>query len=182
MNTVLSVVKSNPSRSSKWLAGILGNRQWTTSSVSCSLSSASVPQIVEETKEQKKELDKLYRLLEVEVRGNDPAVLKSYSWFATTAARELGIRVGECWAQRKPIHERMTLLKSVHIYKKHRVQYEVRTYFRFMQFHQLTGSTSDTFLEYIQRNLPEGVAMKVTKARLEPLPEHLMGKNQTMAV
>lgn len=43
------------------------------------------------------------------------------------------------------------------------VQYEFRTYFRFMQFHRLTGSTADTFLEYIQRNLPEGVAMKVTK-------------------
>lgn len=41
------------------------------------------------------ELDKLYRMVEVEVRGNDPAVLKSYSWFAKTAAEELGITVGE---------------------------------------------------------------------------------------
>ena len=32
-----------------------------------------------------------------------------------------------------------------------------------MTFERLTGSTADTFLEYIQRNLPEGVAMKVTK-------------------
>jgi hypothetical protein len=32
-----------------------------------------------------------------------------------------------------------------------------------MTFEKLTGSTADTFLEYIQRNLPEGVAMKVTK-------------------
>ena len=31
------------------------------------------------------------------------------------------------------------------------------------QMEHLTGSTADTFLEYIQRNLPEGVAMKVTK-------------------
>ena len=31
------------------------------------------------------------------------------------------------------------------------------------QVEKLTGSTADTFLEYIQRNLPEGVAMKVTK-------------------
>lgn len=28
---------------------------------------------------------------------------------------------------------------------------------------KLTESTALTFLEYIQRNLPEGVAMKVTK-------------------
>lgn len=57
----------------------------------------------------------------------------------------------------------MTLLKSKHVHKKHRVQYEIRTYFRFLDFLKLTGSTADTFLEYAQRNLPEGVAMKVTK-------------------
>lgn len=39
----------------------------------------------------------------------------------------------------------------------------VRTYYRHMTFHNLTGSTADTFMEYVQRNLPEGVAMKVTK-------------------
>ena len=57
----------------------------------------------------------------------------------------------------------MTLLKSIHIYKKHRVQYEIRTYFRHMTFERLTESTAGTFLEYIQRNVPEGVAVKVTK-------------------
>lgn len=65
------------------------------------------------------------------------------------------------------MHERLTVLKSVHVHKKHRVQYETRTYYRFMDFAKLTGSTADTFLEYIQRNLPEGVAMKVTKVRLD---------------
>lgn len=67
----------------------------------------------------------------------------------------------------------MTLLKSVFIYKKHRVQYEIRTYYRFMHFHRLTGSTADTFLEYIQRNLPEGVGMKATRIEVQPLPDHL---------
>lgn len=122
---------------------------------------------------KKEELDKLYKMVEVEVRGHDPAVLKSYSWFATTAANELGITVGECWTPRKAKHERLILLKSVHIYKKHRVQYEFRTYFRFMQFLRLTGSTADTFLEYIQRNLPEGVAMKATRVELTSLPSHI---------
>lgn len=64
---------------------------------------------------------------------------------------------------RKPIHERLTVLKSVHIYKKHRVQYETRTYYMFVQYNRLTGSTADTLLEYVQRNLPEGVALKTTK-------------------
>jgi small subunit ribosomal protein S10 len=42
-----------------------------------------------------------------------------------------------------------------------------------MQFLRLTGSTADTFLEYIQRNLPEGVAMKVTKAEITAMPSHI---------
>ncbi|XP_013119595.1 small ribosomal subunit protein uS10m [Stomoxys calcitrans] len=119
------------------------------------------------------EKDKLYSKLEIELRGIDPAVLKSYSWFATTAANHLGIEVGNCWAPRKAHKERMTLLKSVHIYKKHRVQYEIRTYFRHMNFHKLTGSTLDTFLEYIERNLPEGVALNATKTEIQAMPEHL---------
>ena len=30
-----------------------------------------------------------------------------------------------------------------------------------MTLKHLTGSTADTYLEYVQRNLPEGVSMKV---------------------
>lgn len=69
--------------------------------------------------------------------------------------------------------ERYTILKSAFVHKKHRVQYEVRTYFHFMNFHRLTGSTLSTFLEYIERNLPEGIALKATKVELLALPEHL---------
>ncbi|XP_025832608.1 28S ribosomal protein S10, mitochondrial-like, partial [Agrilus planipennis] len=121
---------------------------------------------------QNNEPDKLYKILELEIKGNDPAVLKSFCQFVSTAGNHLGVK-SKTWAQFKPLHDRLTLLKSVHIYKKHRVQYEFRTYFRFVQFKQLTGSTADTLLEYIQRNLPEGVALKSTKVELHSLPDHL---------
>ncbi|CAL7943943.1 unnamed protein product [Xylocopa violacea] len=117
------------------------------------------------------EPDKLYKKLEIEVRGNDPAVLRSYGKFAVMAAKHLGITITRHFAPYKAIHERLTVLKSVHVHKKHRVQYETRTYYRYLDFFHLTGSTADTFLEYIQRNLPEGVAMKVTKVELQPLPD-----------
>lgn len=41
-----------------------------------------------------------------------------------------------------------------------------------VQVKQLTGTTADIFLEYIQRNLPEGVSMSVyqVSARWEALP------------
>lgn len=64
----------------------------------------------------------------------------------------------------------------MHIYRKHRVQYEIRTHYRFLQFHKLTGSTLDTFLEYIERNLPEGVGLKATKIEIQSLPDHLKTK------
>ncbi|XP_012267752.2 28S ribosomal protein S10, mitochondrial [Athalia rosae] len=115
--------------------------------------------------------DKLYKEIELEVRGNDTAVLRSYAQFTTMAANHLGIKIGKNWGPRKAKHERLTLLKSVQIYKKHRVQYETRTYYRFIHFHHLTGSTADTVLEYLQRNLPEGVAMKVTKIEILPIPD-----------
>ncbi|XP_058130686.1 small ribosomal subunit protein uS10m [Anopheles ziemanni] len=117
--------------------------------------------------------DKLFSRVELQMKGIDPEVMKSYALFAKTAAEHLDIEVGKHWALRKAVKDRLTLLKSVHIYKKHRVQYEVRNYYRFMHFHKLTGSTLDTFLEYIERNLPEGIALKVTKVEVQQLPEHL---------
>ncbi|XP_059045475.1 small ribosomal subunit protein uS10m [Achroia grisella] len=119
------------------------------------------------------ELDKLYKRVELEMRGIDAAVLLSYSWFCVAAASHLGIEVTKNWALRKAEKERHTLLRCVHIYKKHKVQYEIRTYFRFIHLQRLTGSTCDTYLEYIQRNLPEGCALKVTKIECQKLPDHI---------
>ncbi|XP_049880892.1 28S ribosomal protein S10, mitochondrial [Pectinophora gossypiella] len=119
------------------------------------------------------ELDKLYKRVELEMRGIDPAVLLSYSWFCVAAAANLGIEVTKSWALRKAEKERHTLLRCVHIYKKHKVQYEIRTYFRFIHLQRLTGSTADTYLEYIERNLPEGCALKVTKVECQKIPDHI---------
>lgn len=66
---------------------------------------------------------------------------------------------------KKPHIKRWTVLKSRHVHKKHMVQYEVRTYHHKIQINRITGSTADTFLEYIQRNLPEGVSMRVGRVR-----------------
>merc|ERR1712001_540957 len=115
--------------------------------------------------------DKLYEKIEVEIRAHQPDTLKSYSWFATTAAKELDIAVVESFAEPQPHKARKTLLKTAFVNKKHRVQYEFRTYYHMMKFGKLTESTAMTFLEYIVRNLPEGVAMKVSKYERKKLPE-----------
>nr|XP_032643082.1 28S ribosomal protein S10, mitochondrial isoform X1 [Chelonoidis abingdonii] len=118
------------------------------------------------------EPDTLYRKLSVLVKGHDKTVLDSYEYFAVLAAKELGISIEKVDEPPRKI-ERFTLLKSIHIFKKHRVQYEMRTHYRCLELKHLTGSTADVYLEYIQRNLPEGVAMEIKKTKLEKLPEHI---------
>lgn len=41
------------------------------------------------------EKDKLYSRLEIELKGIEPEVMKSYAWFATRAAEHLGINIGK---------------------------------------------------------------------------------------
>ena len=119
------------------------------------------------------ETDVLYKNVDIEFKGHDLAVMSSYEKFLSEAAAELDIKISKAWTP--PQEKKLwTLLKSAHIYKKHRVQYETRTNFRVIQLQHLTGSTADTFLEYIQRNLPEGMAMKVTRHAIEALPKHFL--------
>ncbi|RWS23078.1 putative 28S ribosomal protein S10-like isoform X2, partial [Leptotrombidium deliense] len=104
--------------------------------------------------------DQLYKRLILRVNGHDPAVLKSYEKFTLMAANELGIHLENVIRPLRPVIEKRVLLRSAHIHKKHREHYERRTYKVTMEFKHLTGSTADTFLEYVERNLPEGVAMQ----------------------
>ncbi|XP_062577322.1 uncharacterized protein LOC134239173 [Saccostrea cucullata] len=123
--------------------------------------------------QQTEEEDDLYSKILVEVKGHERKVLDSYYWYLKQTAFHLDLGPHDTYVQRKPTFDKLTLNKSVHIFKKHRVQYEARTHVRTFIYYNLTGSTARTFLEYIQRNLPEGVAMKVTKFKMERLPDHL---------
>ncbi|XP_026281787.1 28S ribosomal protein S10, mitochondrial [Frankliniella occidentalis] len=120
------------------------------------------------------EPDVLYHMIEVEIRSSDRAVLVSYNRAISLTAENLGLTISHNEVGAKPHIRRWTVLKSRHVHRKHGVQYEVRTYHHKIKLERLTGSTADTFLEYIQRNLPEGVSMRVCRARMEKLPDHLL--------
>lgn len=117
--------------------------------------------------------DDLFRSIELEIRGHDPAVLTSYVNFLTASADNLQVQLEILPTSAKPIYWKWVALKSAHVHKKHKVHYETRTYLRKVLLHKLTGSTADTYLEYVQRNLPEGVAMKVTKQTIGPFPDFI---------
>ncbi|VDM78023.1 unnamed protein product [Strongylus vulgaris] len=67
--------------------------------------------------------------IELEYRGHDPEVLKSYTKFL-----------------------------------------EKHTYFEFVKLGEVTASSRLTFLEYIERNIPEGVGMRIGYVEMQPLP------------
>lgn len=62
------------------------------------LSAQADSELKSQTAAVQEEDDKLYKRLEIEVRGHDPAVIKSYIKFATTAAEHLNIDVGKRYA------------------------------------------------------------------------------------
>ncbi|KAF2360693.1 Ribosomal protein S10 domain [Trinorchestia longiramus] len=117
--------------------------------------------------------DRLIWKMEVHCQGHDRAVMQSYKKFLQMTCQHLGINAGPA-VHGTPSHERITLLKSVHIHGKHRVQYEMQTYPLDLTVYHLTGSTADTFLEYIQRMCPEGVMMRVTEHTLNKFPASVM--------
>lgn len=119
------------------------------------------------------ELDTLYKTIELEVLSYEPAVLESYQYFVMSSAKYLSIPVGKVWSPLKSDKLRFPLLKSAFVHKKHQVHYEIRTYHKFITLHHLTSSTANTFLEYIERNLPEGCGLKVTKVMVQPIPAFL---------
>ncbi|VDD74537.1 unnamed protein product [Mesocestoides corti] len=122
--------------------------------------------------EEINEPDTLIRKLELEVKGHEPAVLKSYESFVQKVCGHLDLHCN-VETRHSPIFDRLSLNKSPFIHKKHQRQYEFRTYVKTFTIPHLTGCTASVFLEYIQRNLPAGVHMTVIQHRVEPLPEAL---------
>jgi small subunit ribosomal protein S10 len=121
----------------------------------------------------------LFSKVEIEVRGHDRAVLNSYSVFVKTVANELGLKLTTSAPDR--FIERWSILKSRFSNRKHMRQYEMRTHFLKFNFQKLTGSTCSTLLEYIERNLPAGVAMHVHQTRLSLLPFEIEVKKKKEA-
>jgi len=69
-------------------------------------------------------------------------------------------------------------LRSKFVHKKAKMHYETRTYIKQMDVFNLTGSTASLFLEYVQRNIPEGVAMRVDYEEICALPVPVQKKLQ----
>ena len=93
--------------------------------------------------------------------------------FVSTVANELSLNLNPGTTKEGEMRrfiERWSILKSRYSNRKKMRQYEMRTHFIRFSFKQLTGSTCSTLLEYIERNLPAGVAMHVHQTKLSQFP------------
>ncbi|KAE9554480.1 hypothetical protein FO519_002291 [Halicephalobus sp. NKZ332] len=119
--------------------------------------------------------DKLFRQIELEVRGHDKAVLQSYMTFVHNACENLNI---DCTPTENLPYVRWVqwLLRSKFVHKKYKLHYETRTYINKCSVLNVTGSTASTLLEYLQRQVPEGVGMKITYEELCQFPDPVKEK------
>ncbi|TPP62989.1 28S ribosomal protein S10 [Fasciola gigantica] len=141
--------------------------------------------------EEEKERDILYRKVVLVIKGHETGVLRSYEQFLKTVCGELSLNFERyCFglvdhftsnseSRNRPAFQRLSLNKSPFIYKKHQRQYEFRTYYKYFTIKEITGCTTDVFLEYVERNLPEGIAMEVIRHRLERFPEHIRSNSSS---
>jgi small subunit ribosomal protein S10 len=58
--------------------------------------------------------------------------------------------------------KKFTVLRSPHIDKKSREQFEIRTHKRLLNIFNTKENTINTFLKYVEDNLPSGVNLKIT--------------------
>merc|ERR1719427_698924 len=148
-----------------------------TSSEKKSTSTGPPDMVLEDGSEDDPEnFDTLISVLTLKVRSMDDAVLKSCMTYMKSSAKQLGLKLTNEVQLPKHIEKR-TLLSSPFIFKKHHQQYEIRTYGRMLELSKLTKESADIYLEYIQRNIPEGVSMSIEQTELEPLPSYFREQN-----
>lgn len=103
----------------------------------------------------------------------DHAVLDSYTSFIIRAGTACNLDI----SGRVPLptkFKRYTVLKSPHIFKKARSQYESRLHRRLVQLYNISGGTAAVFLDYVLRMIPPGLDVKLTHETIETPPMELL--------
>ena len=76
--------------------------------------------------------ERFYDKINIKVKGYDSPALDSYVKFVARAAKNLDIEISGRVALPTRI-QKYTVIKSPHVFKKHRAQFEMRTHARLLQ-------------------------------------------------
>ena len=110
--------------------------------------------------------------LRFNAKGYDHVILDSYVEFIRRTA--VAFDVPHTGRVPLPTHRRITtLLKSPHVYKQHRVQFEQRTHHRMIEVKNISGATAKALRAYVEANAPAGVSVRIMTETLESLPTTL---------
>eukprot|EP01135_Chromosphaera_perkinsii_P002244 Nk52_evm30s221 gene=Nk52_evmTU30s221 len=116
---------------------------------------------------------KLTQSFKIIVRGEDKGLALSYAEFI----RRLGIESGFVVSELLPMPlkvPKLTLLRSVFVHKKSRVQYEKRIYSRQINVYNADKEVGDRFIDMIGTKYPAHVGVSVDYMDYEPLPKSLL--------
>ncbi|KAI1724664.1 ribosomal protein s10p/S20e domain-containing protein [Ditylenchus destructor] len=132
------------------------------------------------TNEQIPKQDKLFRSVQLDIYGHQKEVMFSYMSYLKLVCSHLEVKKSK--VLRLPtVKWYQYALRCKFAKKKYKLHYETRTHIHRLSLYDVTGSTASTFLEYTQRNLPEGIGMKVTYDELCFLPDMVLEKLQEAA-
>ena len=116
---------------------------------------------------------RFYREIVLELYGHDRAVLTSYIKYVRYAAALLSLHCSPPVSYRRSI-DKYVVNKSPFKHGSYKAQYEIRVNQKALYLWNVTGTTADVFLEYIQRNLAAGLGMNVQLQAMEPLPKSII--------
>jgi len=119
-------------------------------------------------------MERLNRRVHLEIRAHDSMVLKSYITFLKTSCEHLRLEIESVETAIPYLRWIQPCLRAKFAAKKYKLHYETRTYINRMTVARVTGSTAECWLEYVQRQIPEGVAMKVTREEMISVPVDML--------
>lgn len=116
--------------------------------------------VMDPNKEEKHGIPRRFEKVSLRLESYDHTVLDSYVEFILRSGKACQLDLtGRINLPTKM--ERWTLLKSVHVHKQHRAQYERRTHRRLVQIRGVSGQTATVFLDYVLRHIPPGLQAKI---------------------
>jgi len=110
-----------------------------------------------------------YVVANLRLRAFDPLVLDNYARFMQAVAQKMNVGVSGTVPLPRRIR-RFTVLRSPHIDKKSREQFEMRISSRLLQVYNTAPETALMYIKYVEEHLPSGVAMRVTEVQHLPVP------------
>jgi len=108
----------------------------------------------------------------VSVRCSSKAVLDSYCMFAEYTAQQLSSN--PTITPGKITRSVMTVNRSPFIHGLHKDRFSRDLFNTHITLKDVSGSTADVFLEYLQRHMTEGMSMSVTEERLVEIDDTFM--------